>query len=230
VSERSERTIRLSGEAIRDSQEVRGDEEIKSGGAAGGNGARELAYAVLICLAGAGLALFAATRTWTVEVSAQPAPLPALRTARTGGSLLPWLPPLAVVGLAGTGALIATRGAGRRVIGVLLVVLGAGLVAGGGYGVPDAAGARVAWPVLCALGGLPLGAGGVITLLRGHRWPGMSARYERAAHPRATQDPAGQASDRSAAGVPPKDTGGGSVTSTQAWDALDRGEDPFDPA
>jgi hypothetical protein len=222
-----------------------GRTRLSGGETKNGNRPRELAYAVLLCLAGAGLALFAATRTWTVEVSAQPAPLPALRTARTGGSLLPWLPPLAVVGLAGAGALIATRGVGRRAIGVLLLLLGAGLVAGGGYGVVDAAGARVAWPVLCALGGLPLGAGGVITLLRGHRWPGMSARYERAAHPRATQaseaqaagvpasaaqDPAGPAIDRPAAGVPPKGTGGGSVTSTQAWDALDRGEDPFDPA
>jgi hypothetical protein len=180
-----------------------------------------------MCLGGAGLALLAATRTWTVEVTVRLAPLPPLHTDRTGGALLPWLPPLALVGLAGAGALIATRGGVRRALGVLLLLLGLGLAAGGGYGVAGAgvSGSRVAWPVLCALGGLLLAAGGVSTLLRGHRWPGMSARYERpirGADPHLTHS-----GDRPTAGIPPKKAGGGSVTSTQAWDALDRGEDPF---
>jgi uncharacterized membrane protein (TIGR02234 family) len=207
-------------------------EKVEAGptGEAAARRPRDFGYAILLCLAGAGLALLAATRTWTVEVTVRLAPLPVQHTDRTGGALLPWLPPLALVGLAGAGALIATRGNVRRALGVLLLLLGLGLAAGGGYGVFDAtdagvSGARVAWPVLCALGGLLLAAGGVSALLRGHRWPGMGARYERpvrgAGHQRA---------DRPTAGIPPKKAGSGSVTSTQAWDALDRGEDPFDPA
>ena len=72
-------------------------------------GRRALTYAVLLCVAGAGLALATATRTWAVEVTLRPAPLPAVRETSTGATLLPWLPALALVGLAGAGALLATR-------------------------------------------------------------------------------------------------------------------------
>ncbi|HYN96642.1 MAG TPA: Trp biosynthesis protein, partial [Pilimelia sp.] len=44
-------------------------------------GRRLLAYAVVLCLAGAGLALLAATRAWTLVVEARPAPLPPVRAA-----------------------------------------------------------------------------------------------------------------------------------------------------
>ncbi|MEV1287593.1 Trp biosynthesis-associated membrane protein [Micromonospora sp. NPDC049679] len=182
---------------------------------------RALTYALLFCLAGAGLALYAATRTWAVEVTVRPAPLPGLRTARTGGSLLPWLPALAVVGLAGAGAVIATRGLTRRLVGMLLLLIGVGLTAGGGYGVlavdPGGAGAgAAAWPTLCAVGGLLLAGGGLVTALRGQHWPSMGARYER---PPARRDGVADG---------PVETSGrveGAGT-RQAWDALDRGEDP----
>jgi hypothetical protein len=45
-----------------------------------------------------------------------------------------------------------------------------------------------------------VGASGLATVLAGHRWPGMGARYERT----------------------PRPSGG----TTDAWNALDRGEDP----
>jgi hypothetical protein len=167
---------------------------------------RLLAYAVILCLAGAGLALFAATRTWVVEVTPRPAPLPELRTPRTGGDLVSWLPGLAVVGLAGAGALLATRGRARAGVGGLLVVVGLGLAAGAAYAVID--GAAPGWPAVCALGGLAVAAGGIGTVVRGRDWPALGARYDRRAAPR-----------RSAAG--PDDT-------VAAWDALDRGEDPTD--
>jgi hypothetical protein len=134
---------------------------------------RELVLAVLACAAGAGLALFGATRTWVVETIARPAPLPATRIARTGGDLLPWLPALAVVGLAGSGALVATRGLGRRALAVLLLLVGLGLVAGGGYGVRLALVA-----VLCLVGGVLVAGAGVLAW-RGRGWPVMGARYER---------------------------------------------------
>ncbi|MEJ3747780.1 Trp biosynthesis-associated membrane protein [Actinomycetes bacterium KLBMP 9797] len=162
-----------------------------------GNNRREMAYAVVLCAAGAGLALFAATRTWTVEVLARPEPMPAVRTARTGGDLLPWLPALALVALAGAGAIIATRGAARATLGVLLAVIGAGVAAGGAYGLSES----TAWPLGCVAGGLLAAAGGAFTVARGRRWSSLGTRYERAPEPTSA----------GAAG---------------AWDALDRGEDP----
>jgi tryptophan-associated transmembrane protein len=166
---------------------------------------RGLAHAVLLCVGGAGLALYAATRTWAVEVAVRPAPLPARHTAQDGAA---WLAPIAVVGLAAAGAVLATRGTARRAVGVLLLLIGAGLVAGGGQGLPDS---RL-WPALCLAGGLAVALAGGLTAARGQTWPTMGARYERDRE--ATSDrPVPVAQD-------------GSVGSIQAWDALDRGEDP----
>ncbi|WP_036376502.1 Trp biosynthesis-associated membrane protein [Micromonospora sp. ATCC 39149] len=193
-------------------------DRVTSGAAApAAQGRRELTYAVLLCLAGAGLALWASTRTWSVELAARPAPLPPVRAARTGAELLPWLPALAVVGLAGGGAVLATRGVPRRLVGVLLLALGVAVAVGGGYGVVagfDGAVSRQ-WPALCLVGGLLAALGGGLTTLRGARWPGMGARYERPA--------------RGAAGPAGGEATAGPVTgrrTTEAWDALDRGEDP----
>jgi hypothetical protein len=183
---------------------------------AGARGRRELTYAVLLCVAGAGLALWAATRTWSVELTARPAPLPPLRAARTGAGLLPWLPALAVVGLAGGGAVLATRSTVRRLLGVLLLALGLAVAVGGGYGLVAAFGGEVSrrWPALCLAGGLLAATGGALTALRGAGWPTMGARYERRARA-AVDAPAGVA----AAPVTGR-------RATEAWDALDRGEDP----
>ncbi|MGQ5263036.1 Trp biosynthesis-associated membrane protein [Micromonospora sp. ZYX-F-536] len=181
-------------------------------------GRRQLTYAVLLCLAGAGLALWAATRSWSVELTVRPAPLPPVRDARSGAALLPWLPALALVTLAGGGAVLATRGRSRRLLGVLLGALGLAVAAGGGYGlVADLDGVvSRQWPALCLLGGLLVAVGGGWTALRGGGWPAMGARYERPA-PTVTQS----------AQEPPGPAGpmAGRRT-TEAWDALDRGEDP----
>jgi hypothetical protein len=172
---------------------------------AGRTGRRRLAYAILLCVAGAALALYAATRTWTVEVTARPAPLPDLRTAHDGPS---WLAPIAVVGLAAAGAVLATRGRVRRAVGVLLMLIGAGVAIGGGTGLADGR----PWPALCLVGGLAVALAGGLTAARGHTWPTMGARYERSRDaPSDRPVPAAQ---------------NGPVASTQAWDALDRGEDP----
>jgi Tryptophan-associated transmembrane protein (Trp_oprn_chp) len=170
---------------------------------------RGLAYAVLLCLAGAGLALYAATRTWNVEVTLRPAPLPELRTAHRGAA---WLAPIAVAGLAAAGALLATRGTVRRAVGVLLVLIGAGLALGGGRGLVDG---RL-WPALCLVGGAAVAVAGALAVARGKTWPAMGARYERG-RGRGGDAP----SDR-----PVPAARDGSVASTQVWDALDRGEDP----
>ncbi len=204
---------------------------------------RPLWYAVLLCLVGAGLALFAATRTWTVETITRSAPLPSLRVERTGADLLPWLPALAVVGLAGAGAVLATRGVGRRVIGALLLVVGLALSSAGAIGLTWDLVAS-AWPVGCLLGGLLAAVGGTLTVARGPAWPVMGARYERTGgpaggaaptgdHPVTCAIPAGTApmppggadADNRGAGAAADDRGVGRRT-IEAWDALDRGEDP----
>jgi hypothetical protein len=143
-------------------------------------GRRELAYAVIACLAGAGLAYLAG--------------------ARTGDHLVPWQRPLALVGLAGAGALLATKGVLRRVVGGLVAACGLGIVVAASYAITGDA--NLGWPAVAALGGLALTAGGALALVRGRRWPAMGARYERR---------------------PPAERSDGTV---RAWEALDRGEDP----
>jgi uncharacterized membrane protein (TIGR02234 family) len=196
-------------------------------GAARTGGRRLLAYTVGCCLGGAGLALFAVTRVWSVEVTAR-AGLSDLRTARTGAAQLPWLPAVALVALAGAGALLATRGVARRVLGALLALAGIGMSAGAVTGRAGldagAAGAGATfWPIVCAAGGLAVTLGGWWALRHGHRWPAMGARYERPAPPQV-----GQPGDQARA-PDPADTSsavGRPVDTRVAWDALDRGEDP----
>jgi hypothetical protein len=158
---------------------------------------RERTIAVFACVAGAGLALLAASRTWAEITRVRPAPLPALHELKTGSALLPWLPAAGLVALAGAGALLATRGLVRAAVGVLMTLCGLGLVAG--------AVARFAagWPLVAALGGLLVAGAGGLTLARGWDWPGMGTRYERPT--RETAKP---------------------QTEAELWDALDRGDDP----
>ncbi|MFC4108131.1 Trp biosynthesis-associated membrane protein [Micromonospora zhanjiangensis] len=202
-----------------------------------------LTYAVLLCLVGAGLALATASRTWSVEVTARPVPLPEVRVTRTGAALLPWLPALALVGLAGAGALLATRGLPRRLLGVLLALVGLGVTVGGGHGLTglDRGSASALWPVGCAIGGVLLALGGALTAVRSRDWPTMGARYQRAGTPDPARpplaDPTARAADPSARAADPTaraadpsapaaDRRLDNRRTVEAWDALDRGEDP----
>jgi hypothetical protein len=160
------------------------------------SGRRELAIAAVLCAAGAVAVLVAAGRTWAVEVTVRPAPLPELRAEQAGGDLRPWLPALGWVALAGAGALLALRGIARRLLGGLLVLAG-GAIAAGALTVTGG------WPVLAAAGGLAVVAAGAFTVARTRRWPSMGARYER-----------------------PARTGQQAAHPEQLWEALDRGEDP----
>lgn len=197
---------------------------------------RGLATAVLACVVGAGLALFAATRTWTTTTHRQAPPLPDKLVDHTGASLIGWLPALALVGLAGAGALLATRGRVRTIIGALLVLVGLGVVAGAIDGLSLAAGA---WPAIVGVGGLGIAWAGVSAVRFGSTWPAMGARYER---PATHAGPSGVAADvsmsdaaeRSAASgsaVEPgrrATAGGRARTPASMWDDLDRGVDPTD--
>jgi hypothetical protein len=148
-------------------------------------GRRALSVAVGLCVLGSALAWFAATRTWNEILTHRVAPLPPATQTQTGGEVLPGLPALAVVGLAGAGAVLATRGLVRRLVGVLLMLAGLGLAGGGLVGLGEA---DTAWPVLCAAAGLLVMAGGLYTVARGQYWPHMGTRYERSA-PAARTEP-----------------------------------------
>jgi uncharacterized membrane protein (TIGR02234 family) len=199
------------------------------------------------CLAGAGLALYAITRTWSLQVTTRTG-LSDLRTVRTGADLQPWVIGLALAALAGTGALLATRGLVRRLLGVLLALAGAGVLAGAvlgraGLDTGRAGSGATLWPIACALGGAIIALGGLAAARDGHRWPVMSSRYERGSVPPDYPDPGAESEPSAASGLKTGSSTGASppadplpadarpvdarpVDHRAAWDALDRGDDP----
>lgn len=179
---------------------------------------RTYGLTLLACLAGAGLALYAVTRTWSIEVTPRTGMSP-LRHIRTGADAEPWVIGLALVALAGTGALLATGGWSRRMLGGVLALAGAGVTVGAvigrlGLNPGEAGPGATAWPAVCALGGAIITVGGLTAARHGHLWPTMSARYDRKPAPAGPERPA------------PQPTPDGPIDSRTAWDALDRGDDP----
>lgn len=208
----------------------------------GPNPRRELTVATVSCVAGAALALLAASRVWATELARRPAPLPAVTVTHTGGALLPWLPALALVGVAGAGALLATRGPARATVGVLVVLVSLGVIAAGAVGFGRVTGSRGGWPAAVMVGGLGIGWTGVRTIQRGRSWPAMGARYERGGGNDggvATDSGAGQDRDAGAdslgnagrragdpAAQPVREATRRATGDAAMWDNLDRGIDP----
>ncbi|MCU7723494.1 Trp biosynthesis-associated membrane protein [Actinoplanes sp. KI2] len=181
---------------------------------------RSYLLSLAACLAGAAVALYAITRTWSVHLTPRTG-MSDLRDVQTGTDLQPWVTGLAVVALAGTGALLATSGRLRQAVGVLLSLAGLGVIVGaiaGRVGLdPGSARGGTTWPILCVAGGVIILAGGVTAVRQGHRWPRMSARYDRKpVPPPRSEPPTGEERDKSAAVADHR----------AAWDALDRGDDP----
>jgi uncharacterized membrane protein (TIGR02234 family) len=179
---------------------------------------RERLVAVLLCAGGAGLALFAATRTWVEVRTTRPAPLPAATEALSGREIAPWVVALAFVALAGAAALVAVARAGRVLIGLALAAFGGLVVAGALLVISDAdtSGVRsesvhATWPLACAVGGLAVATAGVLATVRGMRWPGLGSRYAVGSTATPAPDPTAE--------IHPDAT-------AAAWDALDRGTDP----
>jgi hypothetical protein len=195
-------------------------------------GRRQLVAAVVGCVVAASAALFAGTRTWLVETTPRPAPQPELVSHLSGGSLVPLLPALGLVALAGAGGLVATRGWARSAVGVLLAAAGLGLV----YverSVLTRPGIALGWVVLATVAGIGVAIVGAFTLRNGRHWPVMGARYERArpgqpigagAPPDGDEGP----DDRLAEGTRGAEAAIGAPHDgdTGWWDAIDRGEDP----
>jgi uncharacterized membrane protein (TIGR02234 family) len=102
---------------------------------------------------------------------------------------------LALVALAGTLLLLVVRTRGRRVVGALLVLVGAALAIVGGFRLQpsaDAVRSRVrevsladasqltatAWPWLFALSGVLVAGGAVLTMITAATWPSASGRFQ----------------------------------------------------
>ena len=199
------------------------------------SGRRELTAAVLgAALAGA-LALIAGGQGWADVTVDRTAPLPPVSAVVTGADAAPLVPATGLVLLAAAVALLAVRGAGRPVVGLLMAVAGGALgwsgiraLAGGlsaaAAELPGVGGAQgsaadidvaAGWPVLALLAGVLGAAAGLLVVVRGRQWPGMGRRYER---PGAGGEPRPAA----AAARPQTDDD----RAQAAWRALDRGEDP----
>ena len=192
---------------------------------------RELRLALALCLAGAAAVLVGVSATWltyrtggdSVRVTSH---------AVSGADASAVTRALGVVGLVGVLALAATRSWGRAVVGVLLLLAGAGVVASvlafltrdvdglvaddcrrqpqgclalKGYPDGPTLGDRRAAATLVPLaGGSALALGGGLVAVRGRRWAALGASYEAPGAP----VPSAPATDK------------------QVWDALDRGDDP----
>ena len=138
-------------------------------------------------------ALVAAGRTWATGTVAAIPPLPAQELAVTGAEAGTPVRGLAVVGLAGTVAVIAARGWLRPLVGLLLLLAGVGIIAASLGFDPDpslAAASPVApgrtivedgttlWPVLSASCGAGLALAGVLVVVRGRGGGGLSQKYD----------------------------------------------------
>jgi len=191
---------------------------------------RQYLATLLLLAAGGVLGFAAASRPW--GSARMPSSLSqATEVTVSGSDLSPVAPALCLVALAAVVAIPAVRRTGRRVVGSILAVLGCGLVVVAGQalldldervhtwvadspgltGTVDEVSVAPWWPVALAVAGIMILAAGVSTVVRGPSWPSMGARYER---PGASGPERSAGSDEAA------------PDPRQAWDALDRGDDP----
>jgi uncharacterized membrane protein (TIGR02234 family) len=186
-------------------------------------GRRGLLIALTGCVVGGALVLLAGGREWgsalvTAETGARS------RVGVTGHAAAPALPALGLALLVFAGAIVAAREWLRRLVGLLLVIVGGavvGMALSSGHDVAAALRRRAfgvqhlvvhgsvsGWAVVAAVGGAVAVLAGALTVVVGARWPAMGARYDAPAARDA---------------VP---AGNGPAEPAVAWDALDRGDDP----
>ena len=176
---------------------------------------RALAFGCL--LLGGGLALVGSAQPWWRAVGEGVA-VKFSGTQATGGLSQA----LAIVALAGTLLMLALRTRGRRVIGALLLLVGAGIGVVGGLRLQPSAGAvrsqmrevsladafhvsATVWPWVFALSGVLVAAGAVLTIITARTWPSGSDRFQ-------------PGSSKAAVGT--------SDDPTELWKAMDVGVDP----
>jgi len=174
---------------------------------------RALAFGCL--LIGGALALIGSGQPWW-RAAGEGVVLKFSGTQATGGLSQA----LAVVALAGTVLMLALRTRGRRIIGALLVLVGAGLAVVGGLGLrpsADAIGGQVhevtladtlsatVWPWIFVGSGVLITIGAVLTMITAGTWPSRSDLFR----------PGSGRSEDPDSGDP-----------TELWKAMDAGVDP----
>ncbi len=193
----------------------------------------QFVLALVLDVVGAGGALLVAGRDWQTLTTRRSRPF-ADTVLGVSGRTIDSLPTaLALVALAGSVAVLATRGLPRRAVGGLVALAGAGLawrsiiamsaidfgrarelvraeqhVSIGSSFVPSVA-THPAWAVLSIACGLVVMAAGALVAVRGSGWTELSARYE---------NPAGRAD--------PTDASERARADAHLWSAFDRGDDP----
>lgn len=208
---------------------------------AGGRAGRERGAVLAGLVLGGALLLGSAGRTWAV-VRTRPAPgLPLVVDRVSGASLAPVVTAAGLLALAGVAGLLAVRGLARQLVGLLVLVAGVlalGYAVAGARATPATDGtvesvSHGPWPWVAALGGALVAGAGVLAVLRGRRWPAMSARYERpagegSAGSSGPSQPGEQSSGQPSSGQPSsgQHSPGADARGKELWDALDRGEDP----
>jgi uncharacterized membrane protein (TIGR02234 family) len=180
---------------------------------------------VAVGLAASGMCAVAVARPWSRATASVPG-LPPIEASVDGADVAPVAAALAFVCLAGFGAVLATRGWARRVVGILIVGCAAVIVAVAVVPtsttglLEDALSARgwtggdydhsvTAWRVATAVSGLAVMAAGAVVAWLAGQWATMGARYDSPASARAA----------SADDDEP-------LSEAAMWRALDDGSDP----
>ena len=197
---------------------------------------RGLRLGVTLCLLGAALVLAGCLLDWGTVVEDAP-PLPARALHPHGTSLAPGLRGLGVLGALGVLGIAATRGPGRRLVGLVVLAAGAGVTVVTSLWLQPGELHRALrrWYLHCEsgcgsvsrttatlhsvtahhlglwlalTGSLVLAAAGLLTLVRGGTWSRLGSSYEAP----------------TVASVPSAESG--APSDKVVWDALDRGDDP----
>ena len=157
---------------------------------------REYTLALTGLAGGGALALAVAQATWVVARRSDAG----FDTSFAGRAIAGGLVACTLVAMAGAVAVLASRGLVRRAVGVLLAGVGAVVVwsaaavllgpagavrgplaavtGGASAAAPHVVSLAWWWCLLAVGGGLVVLAAGVVTALRGSRWPVMAARYD----------------------------------------------------
>jgi uncharacterized membrane protein (TIGR02234 family) len=193
----------------------------------------EFAIALLIEIVGAAGVLLVSTRTWQTITTLRPRPFADDVLRISGRGIDTACTALALVGLAGVVAVLATRGVVRRGVGALVALAGAGIVWRSISALPAVSAARAdalvrdkhqlvsgaevvgrhvttspAWAATSAVGGGLVLLAGVLIAWRGGRWSAMSAKYE------------------APVAVAEQDEQARAKADVRMWTAMERGEDP----
>lgn len=180
---------------------------------------------MLAGLLGSGGVALAATKPW-IRATASVANLPTIHASASGADLVPVAGALGVAMLAAFGAVVATRGLVRRLLGIAvliaaLVVIAASLrpdgatvvltdgLAARGWSGGDYTSDTTLWRWLAVASAVVAGLAGSLTAAYGDRWAEMGSRYDAPVR------------EKPAVERRPED-----LTETDVWRAIDQGRDP----